>query len=166
MENTKDALFDLIEEMGTCMLVTHDGKIIRSRPMHPIVERATGQVRFLTSGDASVDTEIDIDPRCNLSFAKSGNQNYLSVSGEARTSRDVEAIKRSWNAGADLYFPDGPEKSNVVLILVDPTHAEYWDGDSNTITRAWEIMVSKLHGKTPDLGENHKITLNQVSPDQ
>ncbi len=157
-------LLEKIDDLGTCMLTTRDGDIFRSRPMHPIVEKTVGEIRFLVEGDGATDVEIDRNPACNLSFIDRNRHEYLSVSGVGITTRDKEEIKRSWTEGADVYFPDGPEKTDVVLIRVHPTHAEFWEADSNIITRTWSFLKAKLKGEQPQLGDSEKMKFVEEIP--
>lgn len=164
MKHDLKEVLEKIDDLGTCMLTTRDGDILRSRPMHPIVEKNVGEIRFLVEGDGATDVEIDRSPPCNLSFIDLDRHEYLSVSGVGMTTRDKEEIKRSWTEGADVYFPDGPEKSNVVLIRVQPTHAECWEADSNIVTRTWSFLKAKLKGKQPALGDSEKMKFVEKIP--
>lgn len=152
-----DRVYDLAEDIGVCMLTSKAGAALRSRPMHAKFDRDAGVITFLTDARHHKDDEIAADPQICLSFAKTGSQNYVSISGEAEVLNDRAAIEARFNEMAKVWFPDGPQDPNVRLLVVRPETAEYWDGKSNPIAVAFQIVKARLSQQRPDLGENRKV---------
>ncbi len=46
---------------------------------------------------------------------------------QASVSRDRGLIARLWNPGAQAFWPEGPEGSDVAVITAVPERAEFWD---------------------------------------
>lgn len=154
-----DRVYDLAEHIGVCMLTSKAGASLRSRPMHAKFDRDAGVITFLTDARHHKDDEIAADPQICLSFAKTGSQNYVSISGEAELLNDRAAIEARFNEMAKVWFPDGPQDPNVRLLIVRPEAAEYWDGKSNPIAVAFQIVKARLSQDRPDLGENRKVEM-------
>ncbi|MFC3693696.1 pyridoxamine 5'-phosphate oxidase family protein [Chenggangzhangella methanolivorans] len=154
-----DRLHDLVEEIAVCMLTSKSGASLRARPMHAKLDRATGEISFLTDVRHHKDEEIAADPEVCLAFASPKGQDYVSISGRARVSNDRAAIKARFNEMAKVWFPGGPEDANVRLLVVDPHAGEFWDGKSNPVAVAFEIAKARLSEERPDLGENRKVAM-------
>ena len=152
-----DRVYDLADDIGVCMLTSKAGKTLRSRPMHAKIDHDAGVITFLTDVRHHKDDEIAADPDVCLSFAKPGSQNYVSISGTAEVLNDRAAIKARFSEMAKVWFPDGPEDPNVRLMVVRPEAAEFWDGKTNPIAVAFQLVKAKFSDERPDLGENRKV---------
>ena len=82
-----DRVWELMERISICMLTTHDGERIRSRPMAAFVRREEDAVYFLTDAQHHKDEEIHDNPNVGLAFAD--GQKFVSVTGHAAVSRDT-----------------------------------------------------------------------------
>ncbi|RXF67950.1 pyridoxamine 5'-phosphate oxidase family protein [Hansschlegelia zhihuaiae] len=152
-------VYDLAENIGVCMLVSKAGAALRARPMHAKVDRETDVITFLTDARHHKDDEIAADPDVCLAFAKPGSQNYVSISGVAEVLNDRAAIKDRFNEMAKVWFPEGADDPNVRLLVVRPQSAEYWDGKTNPITVAFEIVKARMSSERPDMGDNRKVAM-------
>lgn len=152
-----DRVYDLAEQISVCMLTSKVGKALRSRPMHAKIDRDAGMFTFLTDARHHKDDEIAADPEVCLAFAKPGSQNYVSISGEAEVRNDRTAIKERFSEMAKVWFPEGPDDPNVRLLVVRPEAAEFWDGKSNPIAVAFQLVKAEFTKERPDLGENRKV---------
>lgn len=156
-----DRVYDLVEDIGVCMLTSKSGDTLRARPMHAKVDRQTGVISFVTDIRHHKDEEITADPDVCLAFAKPNSQNYVSISGSAEVIDDRAAIKIRFNEMSKVWFPDGAEDPNVRLLAVHPYAAEFWDGKTNPITVAFEIAKARMSHERPDLGENRKVAIGE-----
>jgi Pyridoxamine 5'-phosphate oxidase like len=75
--NQTKHIWDIAERIGTCMLTTHMGDRLRSRPMHAIIERRAGCLWFIT--DQRGAEEIKAQPDVCLAFADIGSNTFLSL---------------------------------------------------------------------------------------
>lgn len=161
MTQTKklDDLFDIIEDLEIGMLVSESSGELRSRPMKAFPDGSTNDIWFLTKLGSPKIVDIVTDSDVNISFSCPKAQKYVSVSGKAFVSRQQEHIDKMWSDKMAVWFDCEKEDPNVVAIRVMPSAAEYWDGKSSAITRAWEIVKAKVTGNKPDLGDNETIRL-------
>lgn len=152
-------LWELLDDFAFCMATTHDGAGMRSWPMSPRVDRDAGVIRFLVESTTSMTAQIEQDQDINLAFIAPKDRNFISVSGIASISRDRELIKKLWNRAADAWFVGGPERADVVAVTVNPTYAEFWDGESSKIKTMWEMAKARGRDRKPDLTEHKKIPM-------
>lgn len=163
MNNNKkesiEKLNDLIEDIGTAMLTTVDGGVLRSRPMATQEIDDGGNIYFLTGATTHKDEEIRRDNRVNVSYAAPDDNTYLSVSGTGETYHDQAKIDELWNPFYKAWFPDGKEDPNIRILKVSIEQAEYWDSSSSTFVQVAGFLKALVTGKQADGGENEKINL-------
>ena len=142
-----------------CMLTTSDGGQLRSRPMAPLLDKESGEVRFLTRASSHKAEEISNDARVNLVFVEDGDMGYVSVVGTAKLTQDRELIRSLWSPSAQGWLPEGPDGPDVALIRVRALRAEIWDLKSLSMTSFWDMATAVPGGKLRDLGGHHEVRL-------
>lgn len=154
MDNkTTEEFYDDLEDFDTAMLVTRDGDKLRSRPMKPYVGNPDGTIRFMTSRDTQKVDEASIDPAANVVFAGDGGE-WISVSGDITLSSDPADIDELWSDEAEAWIT----KEEAVVMILNPTMAEYWDYSSMKST--WAMIKNAVTGKKADMtGESQKLVL-------
>src|SRR5690606_4348602 len=90
-KNATDKLWDLVEDIGTGMLVTEDAGALRARPMTVTVRRDLTELHMLTRRSSHKALELERDNRASLTFAEPRKGEYVSITGAARISQDREA---------------------------------------------------------------------------
>lgn len=163
MENTKqesiEKLRGLIKNIDMAMLTTLDNGVLRSRPMSTQEMEPNGELWFFTSRSTHKAEEIARDNRVNVSYA-SGKSTFVSVSGTASLVNDREKIDELWNPSHKLWFPNGKDDPDLVLLKVDVEQAEYWDFPSGTLVHLYSSLKSMVTGAAPDdSGDSQKLTL-------
>jgi len=156
-ETDLDRVWEIMEDMAVCMVTTHAGGRMRSRPMHAIPQRGEGTIYFVTDTRGAKDDEIAAAPDVCLSFADIGDNTYLSITGRAEMIRDPAKAEELWSTEAQAWWPRGPQDPAVRVLRVVPDAAEYWDTRGNSITVAVRLIVARMAGKQPDLGEAKKV---------
>lgn len=154
-KNTEE-LFQDLEAFDTAMLVTRDGRHLRSRPMQVYVHASDGTIRFLTSIKTHKTVELKDNPDANIVFTDD-NESWISVSGQIRLSRESADIDELWSSTAEAWLKHG--RDEAVVLVLEPEIAEYWDRSENAVRAAWEMAKSQVTGDKPDLGENRKVVL-------
>lgn len=152
-------LRELIKDIDIAMLTTLDAEgSLRSRPMGTQKTEFDGDLWFFTSMDTGMVSEILRDNRVNVSYAASGKDKYVSVSGRALLLNDRAKMEELWSPVYKAYFPDGLDDPNLRLLKIDVEKAEYWEMSGGLI--ATVIAFAKgLAGQDPDVGENEKLRL-------
>ncbi len=152
-------VWDLIEKIRICMLVTHDGKAgeLRARPMSADINVDDEAIYFLTDLRQHKDDEIEADHNVCLAFADTGSLKYVSVTGIATLSNDREKIADLWSVAGRAWW-DSKDDPNIRVLHVMPLRAEYWDSPGSIVTSI-KMAAAALTGTRPNLGENKKVEL-------
>ena len=154
-----DGIWKKIRSIKFAMLTSEDGQVLRSRPMAASQDNFSGTLWFFTRASSHKVTEVGRDEHVNVSYADPGSQTYVSLSGVAAIDRTRASIDTHWSKAVEPWFPQGKADPDIALLRIDVQLAEYWDGPSSKMVRAWEYAKSAMTGKTPDMGENRKLAI-------
>jgi general stress protein 26 len=157
MTDTTQHAWDMMRKLDFCFLVSETTDGMRARPMSSIPMQEEGKIYFLSGSTSEQLADIASLPNVLLNFGNGSNA-FVSTSATATLSTDRTLIKRLWNAGAQVFWPEGPDKADVTVICAEPDTAEYWDGPSGVVTLA-KMAVSLVTGSQPDMGENKKVAM-------
>ncbi len=159
-------VWDLMDEIGFCMLTTLDSSSaggdpeLRSRPMAAYVERDENRILFLTDAESHKDEEIEQHPNVNLAFADAGSHSYVSLTGRARVSNDREKIREIFNVPAKAWW-DSPEDPSIRLLTVTPHDAEYW-ASPGKMRSYMKMAAAAVSSARPDMGDNAKVDMTET----
>jgi general stress protein 26 len=162
MEKTaRRTLDDLLEDFDVAMMITFaGGQTPHARPMQ-IAEADDGQLYFATSLDSAKLRDIETDPRVLL-IMQEGSV-YVSLSGTAHPSTDPELIERLWSEAWKVWFPEGKDDPNIVILRVEPEEAEYWDNSGmEGVAYAMTALKAYVKGKRPietDAAQHGKVQM-------
>jgi general stress protein 26 len=146
----------LVDRFDTAMLVSlRDGEL-RSRPMAIGDTTDDGRIRFVTRDDSGKLRELEENSHVNV--AMQGDATFLSVSGNARLTKDPKIIDKAWHRNQRVWFTAGRDDSHVMAIEVIPTFAEYWDRrEVSVLTLAMEQARKAVAGeKAPEEGHGRE----------
>jgi len=149
--------WDLMENLGFCLLVTHRGEGFHGRPMMAIVKVGERRIYFLSNRHSASEDEFASQPNVYLGFSDASSK-YVSLYGKASLHDERELVRKLWTTGAQAYFPEGPESPDAVVISVEPQTAEYWDGPAGPIGMV-KIAFAAATGQIPNMGEHAKIAI-------
>ena len=151
----------LIENIPIAMLTTlDDDGALASRPMTTLEMDAQGALWFFTDVESS---KVDHLRAVNLSFTDREQGAYVSLSGHGEIDTDRARIQGLWSVFAKPWFPDGPDSSNLALLKFIPAKADYWDGPSSKMARAFGLIASVIAGKPVAMGEHGSLTALSAS---
>jgi general stress protein 26 len=148
-------VWELMEKISICMLTTHDGEQIRSRPMAAFVRRDDDAIYFLTDANNHKDEEIADNPNVGLAFADGSK--FVSVTGHASISRDAAKISELWGPSAKAWW-DSPDDPNIRVLTVRPVDAEFWDGPGK-IVGTIKMLAAAATSSRPNYGDNRKVAM-------
>lgn len=150
----------LIDNIPIAMLTTSEADgALASRPMTALEMDAQGAQWFFTDVQSA---KLDNLRALNLSFTDRDEGAYVSLSGHGEIDTDRARIHSLWTVFAKPWFPDGPDSSNLALLKFIPARADYWDGSSSKMVRAFGMIASIVAGKPVALGEHDSH--NNLSP--
>ncbi|MDZ4087742.1 MAG: pyridoxamine 5'-phosphate oxidase family protein [Tabrizicola sp.] len=151
-----ERVWDMLQAIDIAMLVTRSSDGLRGRPMSTIPTPEKSVIYILTESDSSAARDIRVDGSVFLSYQ--GRGDHVALVGQATVNPDKGLVKDLWNPGAQVFWPQGPEVHNVVTLVIDPGHADVWDGPG-LLRGIAEIVAGAVKGKSPDLGTRGEAEL-------
>ena len=146
-------LGELIDDIDVAMLTSKaaDGSLV-SRPLQTLKLDAQGEIIFFTASKSHKVDELTDDHSVNLAYADKGESRYVSVRGRARMDRDEDTINDLWSPAQKIFFPDGKDDPNLMVLRVRVRDASYWEGGGNVIERAFDFAKAMLDDEPSELG--------------
>jgi len=166
-QGSVDELWKLVEGIEIAMLTTRrpDGHLV-SRPMATQKRASGADFWFVSLESLPKIREIVRDPLVNLAYYKDRTKEWVSISGEAEVTRDRAKIRELWAPDWKMWFPDeggqkngGPDDPRMALIGVRALFAQYMGLDKPQPLVLFDIVKSKLTGKTPKMGRVKRVKL-------
>ncbi len=153
-----DTLHRMIGDMPIAMLTsrTADGALI-SRPLQTLEFDAEHVLWFVTDANSEKAAEIKANPHIGLSYADRRDNSYVSVSGPARIVRDQQKVDELWTPAMSIFFPQGKDDPDLVLIRVEIERAEYWDGPGTLVGKMLYLAAAAITGNPGVMTENGKM---------
>jgi general stress protein 26 len=153
-----DRVWDIIEQVGVCMLATRFAGGLRARPLEARPDRDAGLIWFVTDLHSGKEQEIETEHDVGLVFIDVKEKAYLSITARAEVLRDYAKAAEIWKETDNVWWK-GPDDPNVCVLRVIPAAAELWDGPASRAVAAYEFAKARLTGTKPNLGENRKVTV-------
>jgi general stress protein 26 len=147
----REHLIKLLRQFSTAMLVTHAGdNRLRARPMAIGGVGDDAVVWFITGLDTAKAHEIENDTRVHL-VCQNEDSAYLSLCGSATLLQERTRIDQLWQEPFKVWFPQGREDPNIVVIRVRIEEAEYWDNEGwNKVKYLVQSAKAYVKGTTPE----------------
>ncbi|MEO9078796.1 MAG: pyridoxamine 5'-phosphate oxidase family protein [Rhodanobacter sp.] len=148
-------LGELIKDIEVAMLTTRtsDGSLV-SRPLQTLKLDANGELIFFTGANSHKVEDLTNDAGANLAYAHPGEHRYVSVRGRARMDRDDETINELWTPAQKIFFPEGRDDPNLMVLRIRVRDASYWEAADNFVARAFDFARSLVNESPSDLGEH------------
>ncbi len=119
-------LREMLRGFRTVMLVTETlGGELRSRPLHVAEVRDDLTLVFPTGADSTKVDELSARPSVHV--AAQNDSQWVSLTGVATVVHDRAEIERLYDEAWKVWFPNGKDDPDLVLLTVKPSSAEYWD---------------------------------------
>jgi general stress protein 26 len=158
-EEKVEKLRELMKDIDFAMLTTvDDDGSLHSRPMSTQQVEFDGDLWFFTLVNTGKVSDTRRDNHVNVSYAKSDDHRYVSVSGTAELLNDRAKMAELWSPVYKGYFPDGLDDPNLRLLKIHVDKAEYWE--SRGLVPTVIAFAQSLAGKEVEMGNNEKIKLN------
>lgn len=118
------------------------------------------QLYFFVPRNGELAGCIGQDPAVNVSYADTGDDSYVSVSGDARIEENQAKKEELFSPMAKAWFPEGAGDPNLALLVVHVRHAEYWDVDESKMVQLYKMAKAAITGEPPrNLGEHKELNL-------
>ena len=147
-------LVELLKQFSTAMLITHEADHrLRARPMAIAEVEDSGTIWFLSGEETAKIHEIIRDTHVHLALQRDPTV-YLSINGTATLVHDRAKLDEMWKESFKVWFPEGKNDPNLVLICVEPVDAEYWDNHGwKRVKYLFQAATGYVTGKPPEIGE-------------
>lgn len=118
-----------MRQIDIAMMSTHtSGEEIAARPMSNNRDvDYDGQSYYFTLDETRTVSDIAKNANVGLSF-QGEDMFFLHIEGDAALIRDKAAFKEHWDPDLDKWFEKGIDTPGIVMIKVDATRINYWDG--------------------------------------
>jgi general stress protein 26 len=160
-ENGVAKVAELVERATICMLttMTADGRHV-ARPMALQEVEFDGDLWFFAASDSATVDQVRSNPQVNVSFSNDKQSEWTSIAGVAEVVDDRAKAEQLWSPALKVWFPDGVETPELILIKVHADSAEYWSSPSSKLVRligGIRAAVTRDPDKFP--AENEEVTL-------
>ena len=153
----REKLWSMMKGIQIAMLTTEDGGHLRARPMAASQKDFDGTLWFFTKA-GSHKVEEGVNQQVGVTYADSGQQNYVSLSGKAELVTDKATVKAHWAEPVRVWFPKGIDDPDIALFKVAVEAAEYWDAPNSKMVHAYGYVKAIVTGEPPSPGENKKVS--------
>ncbi len=159
-DNDAKLLNDKIKGIRIAMMTTAEPNgVLRSRPMATQDIEFDGDLWFFTHASAPKVDDVESHQQVNLSYAKPGDNLFVSVSGTAQLVRDRQKMQDLWKPLLKAWFPNGLEDPDLALLKVTVDSAEYWDAPSGIMGRLYVAAKGLATGGKDSGGEDVKLNI-------
>lgn len=165
MDNQIEKLRKQLQDFDAVVLITPgDDNVGHARPMVVARVDENCDLWFFTSQHSAKVREIEADTQAQV-ICQDGWTSCVVISGRTALNRDRAMIRDLWKPAFEVWFPDGAEDPNLVLIHFTGDRAEYWDNTgANRFTYLYQSIKAVVRGTKPQIkeGEQHgHVTLPQ-----
>jgi len=158
-------LWPLIKGIKFAMFTTHEGNgHLHSRPM--TTQNKTmpdDKLWFFMSVKGGAVQELAQQAQVNISYADTGEDVYVSVSGSAEVVDDKTQREALWTKFSQAWFPGGVDDPDLALVRVTVSHAHYWNANESKLTQLFVMAKAVFTGEKPALGESGEASLGSSS---
>lgn len=152
-EEAVKSVAGLIKNIRFAMLVsiTDEGHL-HTCPMTTQQTEFDGDIWFIGAKDSEAVHNLAARPQVNVSYADTGSNNYVSVTGRAELVDDAARLAELWSDMYTMYFEGGQQDPNIQLIKINAQGAEYWEGGGKVRT-LFALAKSLLPGQKVEPGD-------------
>jgi general stress protein 26 len=153
-------IWNLIRDVKIAMLttVTPAGDL-RSRPMATQEAEFDGNLWFLTSQQSGKVDEIEEGSRVSLTYVNNDAHAFVALAGRAKLSKDRERARELWTPMHAIWFPQGKDDPNIMVIKVTVEEAEYWESPGNALVRSYHLLKAMVKHDRSEVGEHERLAL-------
>jgi len=151
--DTRDTLIETLKKFDTLMVVNEgrDG-VLHGRPMAVAEIEPSGELWFVTSRSSEKTREVLANARALATGQQRGA--YVSVSGRMAIVEDSARVRALWRDLWKVWFPNGKDDPELVLMRLSPESGEYWStGGTAGVRYLFEAAKALITGQRPAEGD-------------
>jgi general stress protein 26 len=119
-----------------------------------------GWLWFLTDRRSRKAWELIHNPQATIAFQSRKGDRYISVQGTAVVIQDDVKLKKLWKPAFRMWFSQGREEPEIVLVAVRVTRAEYWLVPRWPLSRLFNATSAVITGKAGESGRHGILDLH------
>ena len=156
-------LWDLIKDIKFGMFThRHANGMMHSQPLTTQNKSMDegNRLYFFVSRSSDVAKQVMQDDNVNVSYTDPGDDSYVSVSGKALIVEDMGKKETLWSPMAKAWFPGGHADTDLALLEVLISHAEYWDVKESKMVQVAKMLKAAVTGNPPtNMGEHKELKM-------
>ncbi len=156
-EEIANRIWELVDEIDVCMLMTWDGERQDARPVSARTARDEHAIYFLVDIRGKKNAEIERFPQVALTFTDKSSYKFVAITGAAKITNDRSKIKNIWRHSDRAWWEDENDP-DIRLLTVTPEGGELWDSPGMAMASV-KMLVAAVTGTKPNLGDNARIKL-------
>ena len=157
-ENQLEKIYGLLRDFSTVILVTMGGPTpCHAWPMAVAQVDENTDLWLFTSGNSEKVRQIKADSRVQV-HAQQGYASCVILAGRATVVEGRAKIREIWKPSFKVWFPEGVEDPNIVLLHIKGEEVEYWYSSGvNRFRYLYQTIKAIATGTTPAIkeGEQH-----------
>ncbi len=136
---------DIMTTVQYCVLITLDetGQA-NARLMQPFPPEPDLTLWFGTSPRSRKALNIRRNPHITVLYQDTTNNAYLTLQGTSRLVDDLDQRRAHWFEGWKVFWPDGPEGDDYLLIAFTPTRLELMSFAQNVTPQPFGLLPVEL----------------------
>jgi general stress protein 26 len=116
------------------------------------LEGERGPIWFFTARDNGIVRRLESGARAIATFASKGHDLFATIHGELSEDTDRAVIEKLWNRFVAAWYEGGKDDPKLVLLRLDPEHAEIWLNEHSVFTG-----IKLLLGRDPKQDYKDKV---------
>lgn len=155
-ESQIEKLREQLQGFDTVVLITRgENAAAHARPMAVAQVDENCDLWFFTGERSAKVTEIEADSRAQV-ICQAGWTSCVIVAGHVALVRDRERMRQLWKPAFKVWFPDGADDRNLLLIHFTGDQAEYWDNTgANRFTYLYQSIKAVVQPRRGSRRENN-----------
>ncbi|MEQ8257854.1 MULTISPECIES: pyridoxamine 5'-phosphate oxidase family protein [Roseovarius] len=153
-DDLKEALWKRLDSLQAGMLSTTGAP---PRPMAPTITGEDDAIWFVTAKGTDIAAAAVEKENCKFIAACPSAQLYADIDGELSVETSEAKLDEIWSPMAAVWFEDGRQDDDIVLVCMRPKKAVVWATDGNAKS-LFEFARASLSGDTPDVGTHGTVT--------
>lgn len=153
-KDRREEFWDRLEDCRSGMLEA-EGRFV---PMSHNLEPEDGNIWFLTAKGTDMAKAAEAGKAARYIVGNDGEALYAAIEGTLAVSDSAEKLDEVWSAMAKIWFEEGKQDPDLLLIRLAPTTAEVWLGPESGIKFLWGVLKSKITEEEADYGDHFTLT--------
>jgi len=153
-DNLRQTLWKRLDSLQAGMLSTSSAP---PRPMAPSITEEDSAIWFVTAKGTDIAAAAVANESCKFIAACSSAQLYADIDGELSVETSEAKLDEIWSPMAAVWFEDGRQDDDIVLVCMRPKKAVVWATDGNAKS-LFEFARASLSSDTPDVGTHGTVT--------